>query len=139
MLEHPVSLEHPVGLEPATAVAALALRLEHQPVSPPRIVAGAPTTASAALAEIGDLEVGVWEMSVGAMSDVETDEVFVVIAGRATVRFGRDPILGDTVPDDTVPVEETVLHLAPGSVARLAAGQRTVWTVTETLRKIYIA
>jgi hypothetical protein len=77
------------------------------------------------------------------MSDVETDEVFVVIAGRATVRFDRDPILGETVPNETVPNEtvpnETVLQLAPGSVARLAAGQRTVWTVTETLRKIYIA
>jgi uncharacterized cupin superfamily protein len=127
-----------VSLEPATAVAALALRLDHQPVPPPQIVDGAPTTASAALGEIGDLEVGVWEMSVGAMSDVETDEVFVVIAGRATVRFDRDPILGETVPNETVP-NETVLQLAPGSVARLAAGQRTVWTVTETLRKIYIA
>jgi uncharacterized cupin superfamily protein len=122
-----------VSLEPATAVAALALRLEHQPVPPQQIVDGAPTTASAALGEIGDLEVGVWEMSVGAMSDLETDEVFVVIAGRATVRFDRDQIHREVLP------EETVLHLAPGSVARLAAGQKTVWTVTETLRKIYIA
>lgn len=82
-------------------------------------------------------------MSVGAMSDLETDEVFVVIAGRATVRFERDPIHREALADETVPHEtvpqETVLHLAPGSVARLAAGQRTVWTVTETLRKIYIA
>lgn len=122
-----------MSLEPATAVAALALRLEHQPVPPQQIVDGAPTTASAALGEIGDLEVGVWEMSVGAMSDLETDEVFVVIAGRATVRFDRDQIHREVLP------EEAVLHLAPGSVARLAAGQKTVWTVTETLRKIYIA
>lgn len=122
-----------MSLEPATAVAALALRLEHQPVPAQQIVDGTPTTASGALGEIGDLEVGVWEMSVGAMSDLETDEVFVVIAGRATVRFDRDPIHREALAD------ETVLHLAPGSVARLAAGQRTVWTVTETLRKIYIA
>jgi uncharacterized cupin superfamily protein len=31
------------------------------------------------------------------------------------------------------------MDLAPGSVARLTAGERTVWTVTETIRKVYIA
>jgi uncharacterized cupin superfamily protein len=78
----------------------------------------------AALGRLGDVEVGVWEMTVGAMSDTESDEVFVVISGRATVRFEHDG---------------SVLTLGPGTVGRLSAGQRTVWTVTETIRKVYIA
>ena len=31
------------------------------------------------------------------------------------------------------------MNLSVGSVARLAAGEHTVWTVTETIRKVYIA
>ena len=69
--------------------------------------------------------VGVWEMSAGAMRDVEADEVFVVLAGAATVEFS-DPALP--------PIE-----LRPGSVVRLEAGMRTIWTVRETLRKVYVA
>lgn len=126
-------------LDAGSAVAALALDLDLEAVADDQVVAGAPTTGSAALCtlgavesgavevsavESGAVEIGVWEMTPGSMSDVESDEVFVVIAGRATVRFDHDG---------------TVLHLGPGTVGRLAAGQRTVWTVTETIRKVYIA
>ncbi|MHC5795790.1 cupin domain-containing protein [Lacisediminihabitans sp. FW035] len=105
------------------AVAALDLEIVHEAVAPEQVVDGAPTTGSAAFTSLGDLEVGVWEMSVGAMRDVEGDEIFVVIAGRATVTFDDD---------------DRVLELAPGSVARLVAGERTVWRVTETIRKVYL-
>jgi uncharacterized cupin superfamily protein len=114
----------PVTLEAASAVAALSLPLDHEPVPADQVVDGVPSTASAALCAVGDVEIGVWEMTTGAMSDIESDEVFVVISGRATVRFEHDG---------------TLLALGPGTVGRLAAGQRTVWTVTETLRKVYIA
>jgi uncharacterized cupin superfamily protein len=113
-----------VILEPGVAIAALAIELQHEAVPPDRIVAGSPTTGSVVLATIGEQEIGVWEMTVGTASDVEEDEVFVVLAGAATVRFDDDG---------------AVLRLVPGSVGRLAAGQRTVWTVTETLRKVYLA
>ena len=66
-----------------------------------------------------------WEMTPGAMRDVEVDEVFVVLAGDATVEF-VDPALPS-------------IELRPGSVVRLEAGMRTVWTVRETLRKVYVA
>jgi uncharacterized cupin superfamily protein len=29
--------------------------------------------------------------------------------------------------------------LAPGSVVRLEAGMKTIWTVRETLRKVYVS
>jgi uncharacterized protein len=104
---------------------AAALPLDHEPVPADQVVAGAPTTGYAPLDESADGELGVWEMTPGGMRDTEVDEVFLVIAGRATVEF-VDPALP--------PVE-----LRPGSIARLDAGMQTVWTVTETLRKLFIA
>ncbi len=105
-------------------VAALAIELEHEPVAAEQVVSGAPTTALAELGMIGDQAWGVWEMSPGGMSDTEVDELFVVVAGRASVLFVD---------------RGTTVDLAPGTVGRLDAGDRTVWTVTETLRKVWIA
>ncbi|GIT80648.1 cupin [Leifsonia sp. LS1] len=82
------------------------------------------TEGAAELGRFGGLEVGVWEMAPGTDTDVEADELFIVIAGRATIDFPRTG---------------RRLDLAPGDVVRLSAGDETVWTVTETLRKVYIA
>jgi uncharacterized protein len=106
---------------------AASLVLLHQPVPADQIVAGDPTTGYAVISRLGDHEMGVWEMSVGAMSDVETDEVFVVLAGAATIAF--------TGTDGT----PRLIEIGPGWVGKLTAGLETVWTVTETLRKVYVA
>jgi uncharacterized cupin superfamily protein len=112
---------------PAGAVTdAAALPLAHEPVSPEQIVAGSPTTGYSALFDAdGPGEIGVWEMTEGAMRDTEVDEVFVVIAGRATVEF--------------VAPRHPLVELRPGSVMRLSAGTQTIWTVHEPLRKVFIA
>lgn len=110
-------------MQPNTVIHAADLGLAHQPVPADQSVAGAPSTAASTLTEFAGLEVGVWEMSVGTMTDVEADEIFVVIAGAATVEFA------DGTP---------ALHLRAGDIGRLAAGAQTTWTVTETLRKIYL-
>jgi uncharacterized protein len=86
-------------------------------------VDGAPRTGFVELGSWGDTTVGVWEMTTGAMRDVEADEVFVVLSGRASVEF-----------EDGSPT----LELQAGDVVRLAEGTRTTWTVTETLRKVYL-
>ncbi|MEI5583614.1 MULTISPECIES: cupin domain-containing protein [unclassified Agromyces] len=107
---------------------AAALPLEHEPVPSDQVVAGAPTTGYAPVDEPaagGAGELGVWEMTPGAMRDTEVDEVFLVIAGAATVEF-IEPALPR-------------IELRPGSVVRLEAGMRTVWTVAATLRKLFIA
>jgi len=104
--------------------AALAIELEHHAVPSEQLVTGSPTTGTAPLGVFGGREYGVWEMTPGAMSDVEADELFVVLTGRATVEFLDDG---------------TAVQLEPGSVGRLTEGMRTVWTVTETLRKVYVA
>ena len=104
-------------------VAAAALELVHEAVPADQVVAGEPTTGFAELGTFDGHEYGVWEHSVGASSDVEADELYVVLSGAGTVAFDG----GD------------VVTLGAGSVGRLREGQRTVWTVTETLRKIYFA
>ncbi|GAY16543.1 cupin domain-containing protein [Mycobacterium sp. shizuoka-1] len=110
-------------MNPNSVVHAASLWLEHEPVPADQTVTGDPHTGIAELAEFGGLQVGVWEMTPGVMRDVEAEELFVVLSGAATVEF-----------DDGSPG----LTLGAGDVVRLAKGSRTVWTVTETLRKIYL-
>ncbi|MFS0910575.1 cupin domain-containing protein [Microbacterium sp. 179-I 3D2 NHS] len=104
---------------------AAALPLVHSALPASDVVSGAPMAAAETLAEIADVEVGVWEMTPGTATDTEADEVFVVLSGRARIAF-LDPAL-------------PAIEVGPGSVVRLAEGMRTEWTVTETLRKIYVA
>jgi uncharacterized cupin superfamily protein len=66
---------------------------------------------------------GVWEHPAGTSTDVEQDEVFVVLSGSGRV------ILGDGA----------VLLLRPGTVGILEAGTSTTWVVDEPLRKVWIA
>ena len=71
-------------LDPGTIADAASVALEHLPVEAEQVVAGSPTTGHLVLDDDGERTVGVWEMTVGAMRDVEADEVFVVLAGRAS-------------------------------------------------------
>ncbi len=115
---------HNRRVQPNTAIRATDLNLPLEAVPADQSVAGDPSTGVAELTRFGGLDVGVWEMTPGTMTDVEADEVFVVLSGAATVEFA------DGTP---------ALHLAAGDVVRLAAGAETTWTVTETLRKVYLA
>ncbi|WP_254431361.1 cupin domain-containing protein [Agromyces sp. Marseille-P2726] len=114
-----------IRMPAGTLVTAASVELEHVPVEADQIVAGAPTTGHLVLDDSHGRTIGVWEMTPGAMRDVEDDEVFVVLAGAATVEF-EHPTMAEIV-------------LAPGSVVRLDAGMRTLWTVRQTLRKVYVS
>lgn len=110
-------------LDAATVLQALELELDHEPVDDAQVVEGTPTTGIAALAELDDWEVGVWEITPGTVTDVEVDEMFIVLRGHAILRRG----------------DGSEVELVPGSVGRLVDGEETKWRVLETLRKIYIA
>lgn len=71
------------------------LELEPAPLDPSAIVEGSP--------------------------DVEADELFVVVSGRATVEVEGGP----------------TLELEPGVVGVLRAGDRAVWRIHQTLRKVF--
>jgi len=108
----------------ATRVLDTAASVPTAPLDPGTVLDGAPAAGSRALAAVSGVEVGVWEMTPGTATDVEVDEVFVVLSGAATVTFDDD---GEQV------------ELGPGSVVRLRAGEHTTWVVHETIRKIYVA
>jgi uncharacterized cupin superfamily protein len=105
-------------------VQAEAVTLDHTSLPSSKIVAGQPRLGTAVLGAIGDYAIGVWEITPSVTTDIEVDEFFIVVSGSATVSFD----------DGSHP-----LRLRAGSVGRLAQGTATTWTVTETLRKIYIA
>ena len=79
-------------------------------------------TASAALVTTA-VEVGLWEAGPGTDTDVEADEVFLVLSGAGAVRFE----------------DGSAIDLRPGVLVRLHQGDRTIWVVTERLRKLYLA
>ncbi len=94
----------------------------HRPLRPELAVTEGVTTAVATLDAEGDMEVGVWEHSVGTSRDTEVEEVFIVLAGKGRVTCD----------------EGGVIELAPGVVGMLPAGAHTTWAVTEPLRKVWI-
>ena len=104
-------------------VHVAAAELQQDELDPEDVLAGEPRAASTSLWQPlgGAADLGIWEITPGTVTDVEADELFVVLSGRATIAFEDGP----------------ALDVGPGDVCRLKAGQRTVWTVHETLRKVY--
>jgi len=60
------------------------------------------------------------------MRDSEVEEIFIVIAGEATLTR-------------TIDGEEVTVELRPGVVCHLEEGEQNRWDVRVALRKIYIA
>ncbi|MDA0638736.1 cupin domain-containing protein [Nonomuraea sp. MCN248] len=82
-----------------------------------------PRTVTTALTGFRDVEIGVWDITPGVAEDVEVDEIFLVLAGAGRVAFE----------------DGSSIDLRPGVLVRLVAGDRTVWTIDEPLRKLYLA
>ncbi|WP_431246461.1 cupin domain-containing protein [Leifsonia xyli] len=96
--------------------------IDHQPVPAEQLLSDAQTTGALELGDVAGVEYGLWEISEGVSTDVEADEVFVVLSGAARIDF---PALAESIT------------VGPGDIVRLRAGEHSVWTVTETLRKVY--
>ncbi|MGW3684837.1 cupin domain-containing protein [Streptomyces sp. NPDC005125] len=97
--------------------------LEPEPLDPEQIVSGEPVVTGKVLWESADGKQvrGIWQITPGVVTDTEADELFVVVSGRATV----------AVEDGAA------LQIGPGDACVLREGDRTTWTVHETLRKAY--
>ncbi|WP_329335194.1 cupin domain-containing protein [Streptomyces sp. NBC_01352] len=97
--------------------------LEPEPLDPERIVSGTPEVTGKVVweSEDGRQLRGIWQITPGVVTDIEADELFVVVSGSATVEVEGGP----------------TLTVGPGDMAVLRAGERTTWTVHETLRKVY--
>ena len=95
--------------------------IEHSPISSEQVVTGRPTTGIVEI-EASGLDIGLWEHSVGVSSDVEVDEIFVILSGSAEIDFKDGPSL----------------TVGPGDVVQLQAGDQTTWNVKEPLRKFWV-
>ncbi|MFI6447922.1 cupin domain-containing protein [Kitasatospora sp. NPDC050543] len=97
--------------------------LEPDPLDPAQIVSGTPEVSGLLLweSEDGRQQRGIWQITPGVVTDTEADELFVVVSGRATIDVEGGP----------------TLEVGPGDCGVLRAGDRTTWTVHETLRKAY--
>ncbi|MFB0628891.1 cupin domain-containing protein [Streptomyces sp. AB3(2024)] len=97
--------------------------LEAEDLDPAQIVSGTPVVTGKVLweAEDGSQIRGIWQITPGVVTDTEANELFVVVGGRATIEVEG----GET------------LEVGPGSACVLREGDRTTWTVHETLRKAY--
>lgn len=106
------------------SVYATGSRIELGVPSIARVVSGNPREGIVPLGTLGDTEIGIWELRTGTVTDVELDEVFVVLSGNATIEFLE---------------EDRSLVVGAGDVVRLVAGSRTRWTVQDHIRKVSIA
>ncbi|MEU9114002.1 cupin domain-containing protein [Streptomyces sp. NPDC048483] len=97
--------------------------LEPEPLDPEQIVSGEPVVTGKVLWEAPDGKQirGIWQVTPGVVTDTEANELFVVVSGRATIEVEGGP----------------VLEVGPGDACVLREGDRTQWTVHETLRKAY--
>ncbi|MCY0930004.1 cupin domain-containing protein [Streptomyces sp. H27-H1] len=97
--------------------------LEADALDPAQIVSGNPVVTGKVLWEApdGSQVRGIWQITPGVVTDTEANELFVVVSGRATIEVEG----GGT------------LEVGPGSACVLREGDKTVWTVHETLRKAY--
>jgi uncharacterized protein len=110
-------------IERSESIDPMALELEPWPLEPDQIVDGDPQVSGRVLdtSADGKVERGVWQHTAGVSRDTESDELFVVLTGRATIEVEDGP----------------TLEVGPGDVGLLHAGDRTTWTVHEDLRKIF--
>ena len=100
--------------------------LGEEGLDPSTILAGSPTTyegeiATAPLPDGSTLATGIWRCTPGTVTDVEADETFVVLSGRATIEH-----------------DGASHEVGPGDVCVLPAGAETKWTVHETLTKVFV-
>ncbi|MFG2288087.1 cupin domain-containing protein [Streptomyces sp. NPDC048595] len=97
--------------------------LEPEPLDPSQIISGEPEVTGKVLWESPDGRQlrGIWQITPGVVTDTEANELFVVVSGRATIEVEGG----------------SVLEVGPGDACILREGDRTRWTVHETLRKAY--
>jgi uncharacterized cupin superfamily protein len=97
--------------------------LEPEPLAADQVVSGDPVVTGKVLWESPDGSQlrGIWQITPGVVTDTEANELFVVVSGRATIKVEGG----------------AVLEVGPGDACVLREGDRTEWTVHETLRKAY--
>jgi len=96
--------------------------LEPEELDLEQVKFGNPKTSALTLAESKDgAEAGLWRCTPGVVTDTEVHESFLVITGKGTLDFedGRS------------------IDLEPGVTVTFEGGEKTTWTVKETILKAF--
>lgn len=112
-------------MKPGLALNAQELAVDLNEIGTEQVVAGSPHAGFVEITNFAGVDLGVWEHTVGVSHDTESDEIFIVLSGHATITFLNSP--------------DVDVSVGPGSMVQLAAGMETEWNVTKTLRKVYIS
>lgn len=113
-----------ISMDVPFAVPVQDVELTRDAGFPGEVLAGSPQMSSAVLWQSGDRRVvrGVWQVEPGTFTwNFARNEMLVVLHGHARVQVEGGP----------------QLLLSPGTTAAFKAGDRTVWEVTDSLRKVF--
>jgi uncharacterized cupin superfamily protein len=105
----------------ALAVRAADAELVPGDPEPDSVIAGNPVTSNLVLTSDDKLRYGIWQITPGTSVQVATPGMFVVLSGRATIAVDGG----------------ATFDIGPGDVCIWDGGERTIWTVHETLRKVW--
>lgn len=96
-------------------------QLEPEALDPSQIILGDPQVSSLTLYEGDGCEAGLWQITPGEVTDVEAEESFMVIKGRAIIEYA----------------DGRAFTVGPGDTHHFEGGEETTWKVEETLLKSY--
>lgn len=105
----------------AFAVRVADVELTPDGPKPDEVLAGNPVTSEVVLTRDDKVRYGVWEITPGTAVQVAPTGMFVVVSGRATIAIEGG----------------ATLDIGPGDVCIWDGGERTIWTVQETIRKVW--
>ncbi len=95
--------------------------LTPEDLKPSRVLAGNPVVSSTVLPSDSKVRYGIWQITPGQAVAIAPRGMFVVLSGRATIAVEGGP----------------TFDIGPGDTCIWDGGERTTWTVHETLRKVY--
>jgi uncharacterized cupin superfamily protein len=105
----------------ALAVRAVDAELTPSGPEPDRVLAGNPVSSDLVLASDEKVSYGIWQITPGTSVQIAPTGMFVVLSGRATIAVEGGSTFG----------------IGPGDVCIWDGGERTIWTVYETVRKVW--
>ena len=115
--------ETPVEAERSYVLQVKDVQLTKDALDPSSVLAGSPEVFSVVLSSSynGNVVRGIWKCTEGTVTDIEEDEMFTILEGRATVHIEGGP----------------TLELTSGCMGELKKGEKTTWVVHETIVKTF--
>lgn len=96
-------------------------QLEPEQLEPDQVILGQPQVSSLVLYRGEGGEAGLWQITPGVVTDVEAEESFLVIEGRAIIEYA----------------DGRAFTVGPGDTHHFEGGEEATWKVEKTLLKAW--